>query len=98
MQFKFKKKDKVLVLKHTDKDRKAYNNYQYPDVGGGDTISFDNKPECNDKGFYGWAYGIGIGDGKDVDSQGKWALLEVEAKKGIVQIGLKVKFASYKLG
>jgi len=90
--------DYLLVLKQTDKNRRSYNGYRYGDVGDEEEIrDYDNDPICNDKGFYGWAWGYGVGDGKDLDIlNSKFVILRVPISD-VIQVGSKVKFKKYKI-
>ena len=85
----------IKVIKQTDKDGKTYGGYKYKDAD--EIKDFDGKAKCNDKGFYGWALGYGLGEGKGININNKFAILEVDKKKGIVQISAKLKFKAYKL-
>jgi len=85
----------IKVIKQTNQDGTTYNGYKYKES---DEINdFDGKAQYNNKGFYGWALGYGLGDGKNVNIFNKFAILEVDKNQGAVQIDTKLKFKAYKL-
>jgi hypothetical protein len=88
--------NEVLILRFSNKDGTAYKGFQHPmEVGKRVTAKDWNKePKCGG-GIHGWAWGIGLGDGKDPEWQdGLWQVYGVKPSNiiGEIQGGQKVKF------
>ena len=69
---------KVLVVKCNDSKCRGCNGLDWSDkteVDIGD--KWNPNPVCDDGGYYGWAWGIGVGSGKQVDVRGVWHVWEV---------------------
>ena len=86
----------VLILRFSDKDGKSHGGFQHPLEVGKRVTAKDWKPnqECGG-GIHGWAWGIGIGDGKDADwIDGLWQVYGVKSTNVIGEIdgGIKCKF------
>lgn len=73
---------KVRILKCVDKNRNGYGELQWPESGKFicPRAESDRKtastPNCTSGGLFGWAWGIGIGGGKEPDYGGKWIVFE----------------------
>ncbi len=69
---------KVLVVKCNDSKCRGYNGLDWSDkteVDIGD--KWNPNPVCDNGGYYGWAWGIGVGCGKKADVGGVWHVWEV---------------------
>jgi len=69
---------KVLVVKCNDSKCRGYNGLDWSDkteVDIGD--KWNPNPVCDEGGYYGWAWGIGVGLGKIADANGVWHVWEV---------------------
>ena len=65
--------DEVLILRCINKDGTSYNGFVNP-MKVGESIkpdTWDPDPVCGD-GIHGWAWGLGLGDGKDPQWDGIW--------------------------
>jgi|SRR5579859_2565789 len=62
------KGDEVFILKCVDPEGKAYGGFSWPLTVGAtvEAPDWDPTPKCGG-GLHGWAWGIGIGGGKDPD-------------------------------
>jgi hypothetical protein len=86
----------VLVLRFSDKDGKSHEDFQHPMIVGETVTAPDWKAnqECGG-GIHGWAWGIGIGDGKEPDwNNGLWQVYAVKPENiiGDIDDGIKCKF------
>ena len=69
---------KVLVVKCNDSKCRGCNGFDWSDktnVDIGD--KWNPEPVCDNGGYYGWAWGIGVGSGKQADVRGVWHVWEV---------------------
>jgi hypothetical protein len=69
---------KVLVVKCNDSKCLGHDGFDWSDkteVDIGD--KWNPAPVCDDVGYYGWAWGIGVGCGKRADVNGIWHVWEV---------------------
>jgi hypothetical protein len=87
----------LLVVKCLEADGTGYKGYDWStdshDVGE----RWDNSPECNSGGFYGWPLGIGIGDGKIPNAVHPWIVVAIDPDVPRVMIEQKIKFKSCKV-
>lgn len=85
----------VLILRFSDPDGRSYGGFQHPMELGEFVTAPDWNPEpvCGG-GIHGWAWGIGLGNGKDPDWKGLWQVYGVipELVVGNVGSGPKCKF------
>jgi hypothetical protein len=93
--------DEVLVLRFSDKDGKAYGGFQHP-LTIGETVEapdWNAQPVCGG-GIHGWAWGIGLGEGKEPQWNGAmWQVYAVKAADlvGLIDGGCKCKFKTGRL-
>ena len=91
---------KVLVLRFSDKDGKAYGGFQHPLIVGETVTAPDWTPttECGG-GIHGWPWGIGLGDGKEPEWDALWQVYSVDPAKLIGEAGWgpKCKFETGEL-
>jgi len=81
---------KVRILKAVDGDRKAYGGFVWPESGDVKPNSWKPDSECGN-GLHGWAWGIAMGDGKEVDFiNNLWIVFEADPVD-VVSLGGKVK-------
>lgn len=78
----------MLVLKLTDKDRKAYGGFQWPDSGPVECPDWDPKPACGG-GLHGW--GRGEGNYCHSPNDGTWLVVDVHDEL-VIGLGDKIKF------
>jgi len=82
----------VLIVKCTNADRVAYGGFVYPAEVGAVVEASDWNPEATcGSGVHGWAWGLGIGEGKEADYHGVWYVLAVDPKD-VVNLSGKCKF------
>ena len=82
----------VLIVKCTNADRVAYGGFVYPAEVGAVVGASDWNPEATcGSGLHGWAWGLGIGEGKEADYHGVWYVLAVDPKD-VVNLSGKCKF------
>lgn len=76
----------VLLLKCVNADGLAYGGFKWPlEVGASvEAPDWDPRPVCGG-GLHGWAWGIGIGGGKDPDWAGVWIVYGSD-KEDVVHI------------
>jgi len=90
----------VLVLRFVGKDGKSYNGFQHPLVIGESVTAPDWNPApiCGG-GIHGWAWGIGMGEGKDPDWDALWQVYACRPEDitGEIEHGQKVKFRTGRL-
>ena len=88
--------NEVLVLRFSERDGTSYNGFQHPmEVGKRVTAPDWRKDNECGGGIHGWAWGIGIGDGKTPDwSDGLWQVYGVKRSNIVGEIdgGIKCKF------
>src|SRR6185369_10632105 len=87
--------DEVLVLRFADQDGRSYEGFQHP-MELGEVVTapdWNQEPQCGG-GIHGWAWGIGIGDGKDPDWSALWQVYGVKPEDlvGNIGNGIKCKF------
>src|SRR6185436_5086423 len=76
-------------------DGTSYGGFQNP-ANVGDSVEapdWEAKNACGN-GLHGWPWGLGIGDGKDPDYQGRWYVVGVKPEDivGCIENGAKCKF------
>lgn len=82
--------DKVLVLRTSDKDRRSYNGFQWPESGPVEALDWDPDPRCGG-GLHGSLWGEGRGELLDWEDDATWQVVEVDAED-IIDLGGHVKF------
>jgi hypothetical protein len=84
---------RVRILKCVDKDGVSFGGFQWPSSGPvrPDYCSMDGT--CDSGGLFGWAWGVGVGGGKEPDYLGRWIVFSAPPKQ-VVDLGDKVKVAS----
>ena len=85
--------DKVLVVKCCDPKGLGYggydwNNKEEADIGD----KWNPIQKCDDGGFYGWPWGMFVGDGRDPDALGLWAVYAIKPDDLVCVDGGKVKW------
>jgi hypothetical protein len=87
--------EEVLVLRFADANGKSYEGFQHPmEIGHRVTPpDWDPKPKCGG-GIHGWAWGIGLGEGKDPDWSALWQVYGAKPEDvvGNLEAGMKCKF------
>ncbi|WP_287496880.1 hypothetical protein [Pandoraea sp. CB10b_02] len=83
--------ESVLVIRTSDKNRKAYNGFQWPESGLVECPDWNPRAECGN-GLHGilWPEG-NWSDIKDYGGDETWQVVKV-AKSDLIEIGGKVKF------
>src|ERR1035437_9023234 len=71
------KPNHVLVLRTSNKDREAYNNFQYPELGFVEAPDWNNNDECGG-GLHGLVWGEGNKSHFSRDSDCVYQILEVD--------------------
>lgn len=89
---------KVLLVKCLDRGRTGNDGrFTYPPAPAvGQIIEddrWDGKPTCDGGGFFGWAWGIGVGDGRAPDACAPWLVIAADPIDvvGDVDGGIKCK-------
>jgi hypothetical protein len=87
--------DEVFVLRFADKDGKSYGDFQHP-MTVGEVVTephWNPQPVCGG-GIHGWAWGSGMGDGKDPDWSALWQVYGVRPEEIVAGVdgGPKIKF------
>ena len=85
-------KDKVLVLRTSDKNHQSYGGFQWPKEVGAKVVCRDWEPtgECGN-GLHGALWGEGDGGLFSWDKNAVWQVVEVD-KESIIDLRGKVKF------
>ena len=81
---------KVLVLRSSDRDRRAYGGFQYPESGMVEAPDWKPTKECG-KGLHGLLWGLGDYSLYNWDEDAVWQVLEV-LEADLICLGGKVKF------
>jgi hypothetical protein len=85
--------DNVLVVKCCDFRGRGHDEYDWNDKVNADVgDKWNSKPVCDDGGFYGWAWGFFVGDGRDPDALGLWAVYAVKPDDLVCVEGGKTKW------
>ena len=83
----------VLVVKCCDQKGLGYLGYDWNDKVNADIgDKWNSKPVCDDGGFYGWPWGMFVGDGRYPDALGLWAVYAVKPEDLICLDCGKVKW------
>ena len=81
---------KHLVLRCSDKNRKSYGDFQWPESGPVEAPDWDPKPSCGG-GLHGWL--CGEGHAHDSHYHKRWdAIWQVVEIEEYISLGSKVKF------
>jgi hypothetical protein len=87
--------DEVLILRYSDQSGKSYDDFQHP-MEISESVkpeSWNPKPFCGG-GIHGWAWGIGLGEGKEPDWYALWQVYGAKPEDVVGEIdgGIKCKF------
>jgi len=87
------KSDRVLIVKIVGKNGQTKNGFTWPLTVGAIVrpVNHSRKPDCESGGLFGWAWGLIVGDGKDVNSAGKWLVFSAKPENVVNVGGLKCK-------
>ena len=85
-------KGRVLIVKCLNKDGTSHNGFMWPKSGKVAIPKNSTKNDCESGGLFGWAWGIGVGDGKDPNACSPWLVFAAKPEHVIVvEDGPKVK-------
>jgi hypothetical protein len=84
--------DRVLLVKIVNKDMTSYGGFVWPKAGPVTPAKWSRQPDCDSGGLFGWAWGTGLGDGKDPHAGLTWLVFSAKPENVImVGSGPKVK-------
>ena len=84
----------VLIVKQVGKDGSTSRGFVWPLTVGApaESLNWSPEPTCNSGGLFGWAWGIGIGDGKVPLRDMPWLVFAADPSD-VILIDAKVKAA-----
>ena len=84
--------DKVLLVKCVGADGQSRGGFQWPKSGSVDPGPCSMEPTCDSGGLFGWAWGLNLGGGRDLDYGGCWIVFASDPQI-VVDLGDKQKAA-----
>ncbi len=71
--------DRVLLVKCVNMDMTGHNGFKWPEAGPVKPETWSRDANCASGGLFGWPWGIGLGEGKEIlpDSKGRWLVFAV---------------------
>src|ERR1039458_4201247 len=86
---------RVMIVKSVNIDGTSHNGFKWPLLRRAEVIpaKFDREKTCDGGGLFGWAWGIGVGDGRLPSANDTWIVFSVAPENVIGEIdnGLKCK-------
>jgi hypothetical protein len=80
----------VLIVKCVNADLTSHGGFVWPESGEVTTPTWSPEPTCESGGLFGWAWGLGMGGGKNPDYSGRWIVFAA-APGHVVDLGEKCK-------
>jgi len=90
------KTETLLALKTVSKDMRAYGGFVWPKRGSVEAPDWDQRPVCGG-GLHALGWGIGSGGLLNWEEDARWLIVEVDQKKGVVDLEGKIKFRAGKV-
>ena len=81
----------VLILKCVKRDGTGHGEFLWPKSGPVTNPYWSRDPTCDSGGLFGWAWGMGIGEGRDPDACAPWIVFRAKPENVILVDSVKVK-------
>ena len=84
---------RVWIVKCVNLDGTSYDGFTWPESGAVKPTKCSRAPDCESGGFFGWAWGMRLGVGKESNYRAKWLVFSAPPEQ-VIEVEGKVKVAA----